>query len=68
LLLVVSALDPVFVNLELILKIAESGLWMLGLIFECISEYLLLFCIWNVIRHDEELGMLKGVGYEALLK
>ena len=66
--LVISALDPVFINLELILKIAESGLWMLGLIFECISEHLLLFCIWNVIRHDEELGMLKGVNYEALLK
>jgi len=56
------------VNLELCLKIAESGLWMLGLIFEGISKHSLLFYIWNVIRHDEELGMLKGADYEALLK
>ncbi len=55
-------------NLELCLKIAETGLWMLGLIFKGISEHSLLFCIWNVIRHDEESGMLKGVDYEALLK
>ena len=55
-------------NLELRFKIAESGPWMPGLIFECVGEHSLLFCIWNVIRHDEELGMLKGVDYEALLK
>ena len=65
---IISAADLVFVNLELCLKIAESGLWMLGLIFEGIGEHSLLFCIWNVIRHDKELGMLKGVDYEALLK
>ena len=66
--LIISALDLVFINLKLILKIVESGLWMLGLIFECISEHSLLFYIWNIIRHDKEVGMLKGVSYEALLK